>query len=124
MTRPEGSGDVRSIYLEMAGTVQSYFKSFISNPPEGYRFSTVSKLRTPRTDSPALYDKLATLLSRSSVPTKLIASARNAFHMSLGADLTITNGILDFRKEKWMVFVEDAYSSLLGSFDRRGDFRV
>jgi glycosyltransferase involved in cell wall biosynthesis len=115
----------RTIYLEMAGRLLAVYKSWIADPPEGYTFVSSDLFKKYHINNGAtsqrIIDNTINLAVKAGIPYKLFRGLATFLNRPpLGSDLVITNGILDFRDEKWIVVVEEALSSLLGlEFDRK-----
>jgi len=103
----------------MAGRLHSAFFSLLTYPPAGYVFLSkdwygATGFRNgikPRN----LLDSMIGLASYVGLPYKLLRAFSTPLFSPLpGVGLTIMNGILNLRSEKWMVVVEEALSSFLG----------
>lgn len=110
---------LKTVYFEMAGRTHSAFRSLLKSPPEGYTFISKDYYRDLGVNrSFWLRNRLDSafgLASYTGLPIKLLRSLFTPLHSPpSGTELTIMNGILDLRPEKWMVIVEEALSSFLG----------
>ena len=98
------------VLIETPGIVHSYFRSFVTHPPDGYRFVTGSGLEL------AGNARLRLMINRVStiLPQKLLASLF-AYRRRPTIDLRMTVGMVSFRREPWITVLESAADSFIGS---------
>ncbi|MDG7013013.1 MAG: glycosyltransferase family 4 protein [Nitrososphaerota archaeon] len=118
MSEPKESQQaIRQVYLETSGRLHSSFRSIITYPPQGYRFFSRDYYDILGIRGIKNRQAIASIAPRVSnvIPLKLARSLLGYFSKPpAGTDLVLTSGLIDFRRERWIVAAEDAINSFLG----------
>ncbi|MDE1854289.1 MAG: glycosyltransferase family 4 protein [Thaumarchaeota archaeon] len=103
----------------MSGRLHNFYKSLISEPPAGYRIISKDNyvLRGVRNESlERKFDSAMYYFGRTKIPVKVLKSLASAFTRGPpDSDLVMTSGFINLRNEEWLVWIEDALSSLQGT---------
>jgi glycosyltransferase involved in cell wall biosynthesis len=106
------------VYLKFFGTVHSYYRILASTPPTGYQFllrDGVGRMLRNGFVGNVAENWLKPIMRQARLPEKLLGSCITYLdEPPPGSSMTITNGLLDLRKEPWAPVIEDAINSLIG----------
>jgi glycosyltransferase involved in cell wall biosynthesis len=108
ITKP--GGQLKQVYLDVAGKIHSLYRELLLDPPSGYQFvipkSTWDKISYIASGTDAIYSFQSRVLSNIFPPNLVKAHLERLKRPPDGTALTYATGHLVFRKEPWIVDLE------------------